>query len=231
MERPIERRGRRPRPGRRAAGIAVALPRIAGQRMMARKPGRQHAVVRHRRLGEQHGPSLLEARGRRRVGRGRGHVARRRADRSRIALGRDVVLDRRRHAVERADRFALQPTRLRGARLLQRALGRIEPGRRDLRLERLDAGDDRGHGLGRRQGLRTVGVQQFDSRQPERLRRAHTLPAHFHDISDRSLTKIGAFFHRPLRSALATVTLGSWNRKALTASAASCFCASPSAAL
>ena len=60
-----------------------------------------------------------------------------------------------------------------------------------------------------------------------RMSRAYS----FHFISERSLTKIGAFFHRPSTLALATVTLGSWNRKAFTLSSASFFCASPSAAL
>ena len=50
-------------------------------------------------------------------------------------------------------------------------------------------------------------------------------------MAERSLTKIGAFFHRPLSLASATVTFGNWNRKALTESSASFFWASPSAAL
>src|SRR5208337_4338055 len=55
--------------------------------------------------------------------------------------------------------------------------------------------------------------------------------AHCQDMAERSLTKIGAFFHRPLSLASATVTLGNWNRKPLTQSSASFFCASPSPAL
>ena len=169
MKRSVERSRRRPRPGRRAAGVAVEPPWVSRQRMMARKSGRQHAVIGHGRLGEQDRPGLLEARGGRRVGFGRRHVARRGADRGRVALGRDVVLDGHRHAVERADRLSPHPARFRGARLFQRALGRIEPGRRDMRLERLDAPDDRGHGLDGRQGFRTVGGEEVERRQTERL--------------------------------------------------------------
>ena len=68
MQRAIERRRRRARARRRAARIAVELPWIARERMKARQARRQHAVVGHRRLGEEDRAGFAQPRRRRRVG-------------------------------------------------------------------------------------------------------------------------------------------------------------------
>jgi hypothetical protein len=236
MERAVERRRRRARARRGSARIAVELPWVARERVMARQARRQHAVVGHRRLGEDDRPRLAQPRRRRGVRLGRRHLARRRADRRRLAAGRDIVLDRDRHAVKRPDRLALRPARLGDARLLKRPLRSVEPSRMNVRLERFHAFKHRSHCLDRRELARPVSANEVQRRHPEglhgsALRRRARAPAHCQDSAERSLTKIGAFFHRPLSLASATVTFGNWNRKALTQSSASFFCASPSAAL
>ncbi len=50
---------------------------------------------------------------------------------------------------------------------------------------------------------------------------------YFHDSSASGLAGRGQLVHMPVRGALVTVTLGSRNRKTLTASSASRFCARP----
>ena len=65
----------------------------------------------------------------------------------------------------------LHPARFRGARLSERALRREQPGRGDMRLERLDARDHRGHRLARRQLARPIGVEKLERRQSEGLHR------------------------------------------------------------
>ena len=231
MKRPVKRGRRSPSASRRAARIAVKLPGIARERMIAREAGGQHAVVGHGGLGEEDRAGFAQPRGRRRVGRFRRHFAGRGANGLRIAKGSDVVLDRRRHAIERTHRFALEPARLGGAGVRERAIRPIEISRGYVRLERFHTRDHRGHRLDRRQPPRPVGAQQFDSRQAERLHGLCRLSSHCHEMAERSLTKIGAFVHRPFSFASATVAFGNWNRKALTLSSAIFFCASPTAAL
>src|SRR6202046_3295008 len=89
--------------------------------------------------------------------------------------------------------------------------------------------------LDRRQFARAVEAQHLQRRHTKWLRARRfgclRVLGHCHAIVERSLTKIGAFFHSPLSFASATVTFGNWNKNALTLSSASFFCASPNAAL
>ena len=89
-----------------AARVLAQVPRVARQAVKARQARRQHAVVGHRRLAEDHRAGLAQARRRRRVARRRHQLGRGGAERHRRAGGGDVLLDRRRHAVERADVLA-----------------------------------------------------------------------------------------------------------------------------
>ena len=122
VQRPVAGRHRRARAGAAAAGPLAQVPGVARQRMEARQARRQHAVVGHRRLAEDHRARLAHPRRRRRVARRRHEHAGRGAHRHRRAAGGDVLLDRRRHAVDRAERLALQPARLGGARRGERRL-------------------------------------------------------------------------------------------------------------
>ena len=160
MQRAIAGRGRRGGAGRGAAGIAVEPPWVAGQRVKAGKPRRQHAVVGHRRLGEENRTRFAQPRGRRRVGGGGRQQARGRAERRRLALRGDVLLHRRRHAVERADWRAAPPAILGRSRLGQSPLRRKEIGGANVRFEPGDAPQYAAHRLERRQRARAVGREQ-----------------------------------------------------------------------
>ncbi len=116
VQRPVAGRHRCARAGAAAARALAQVPGVARQRMEARQARRQHAVVGHGRLAEDHRARLAHPRCRRRVARRRHQRARRGAHRHRRAAGGDVLLDRRRHAVDRAERRALSPTQLGGAR-------------------------------------------------------------------------------------------------------------------
>ena len=61
------RRGRRRRAGRGAGPVPASRCRIARQPMKTREARRQHAVVGHRRFGEQDGAGFAQSRGGRRV--------------------------------------------------------------------------------------------------------------------------------------------------------------------
>ncbi len=162
MQRPISRRRRRTGAGRGAAGIAVEVPRVARQPVEAGKPGRQHPVVRHRGLAQDHRPRLAHARRRRRVRRRRHQLGRRRPERHRHAPGRDILLDRDRHAVERPARRALHPAPLRLPGRRQRPLRIERPHRVQRRLSGDDAGQHRLGHLHRRQRPAAIGMEQFN---------------------------------------------------------------------
>ena len=132
------------------------------ERVKARKAGRQHAVIGHRRLGEQDRARFAQTRGGRGVGGGGRQIVRRRADRARLALGGDVVLDGGRHAVERPHRLALRPARFRGAGVGERALGREQISGVDMRLELRDPIEHVAHRFDRRESALAVGVEQRD---------------------------------------------------------------------
>ena len=219
------------RRGRAGAGAGAArrlaqVPGVARQRVEARQARGQHAVVGHGGLAHDHRAGFLQARGRRRVGRGGPQLDGRRAGRHRVAARRDVFLDGDRHAVERAERLAAPPARLGGARLLERGFGPQQPGGLQVRLPALDVVEHRLRDLDRREAALAVGGDQFRVRTG----RAGALLT-TSDSADRSLAKIGMSFHRPLTPFLATVGNCGWNRKPLAASLASSFCASPSSLL
>src|SRR5258706_400497 len=74
-----------------------------------------------------------------------------RADRRRIAARVDVFLEGERHAVERRQRAAAAPARLRGARLVERALRAHAIHGVDARLPGFDALEERARHFDRRQ--------------------------------------------------------------------------------
>ena len=100
--------------GARAAAARAfrQVPRVAGQRMEARQARRQHPVVGHRRLAEDHRAGFAHARGGRRIVRGGREHGGAGAERRRRAARRDVLLDHRRHAVDRAERLRPSPSAL-----------------------------------------------------------------------------------------------------------------------
>ena len=162
MQRPVARRRRGARTGAGAAGIPGEVPRVARQRMERGAARRQHAVVRHGGLGEDHRARLAHPRGGRRIGGRRHEIGGRGAERNGHALGGDVLLDGDGHAVEGAHRLALLPARLRFLRRLAggaeiRRIERLEPG-----LPLFDVGDDGVGRLDRREFLRLVGGEQLD---------------------------------------------------------------------
>src|SRR3954469_3188727 len=79
------------------------------------------------------------------------------------------------------------------------------------------------------------GLSDLDRRNASFAVRVDQLPrgevvkrvTHDHDSVDRSLTKIGISFQRPLTFFFAMTGNWGWKRKALAASLASTFCASP----
>ena len=129
---------RRARAGRGAAGILAEVPGIAGEGMETGEARRQHAVIRHRGLGEDDRAGFAQPRGRRRILRRRHQLDAGGAQRHRLALGGDIVLDGDRHAVERADRLALLPALGRCLRGSARAVGIEQIERLDVRLPRRD---------------------------------------------------------------------------------------------
>src|SRR6202030_2131378 len=129
----------------------------------------QHAVVRHRRLGEEDGTRFAQPRSRRRVLCRRRKLGRGRAQRDGLALGRYIVLDGHRHAVERSDRLTPPPALLGRARLGERPLRRQEGGGLNMRLEARDALQHVAHRLKRRQRAAAIGVEQRDGAHAEWL--------------------------------------------------------------
>jgi len=77
-----------------------------------------------------------------------------------LALGRDIILDGHRHAVERSDRLTPSPALLGRARLGERPLRRQEVGGLNMRLEARDALQHVAHRLKRRQRAAAIGVEQ-----------------------------------------------------------------------
>ena len=71
MQRAVAGRTRRACAGAGAAGILAEVPGIAGEGMKARQARRQHAVIRHGGLGEDHRAGLAQPRRRRRIRRSR----------------------------------------------------------------------------------------------------------------------------------------------------------------
>ena len=69
VQRPVAGGGRGARAGAAAARVLAQVPGIARQRVEARQARRQHPVVRHRRLAEDHRAGLAQPRRRRRVAR------------------------------------------------------------------------------------------------------------------------------------------------------------------
>ena len=134
----------------RPARVLRHVPRVARQAVEARQPGRQHAVVRHRRLAQQHGAGLAQPRRRRRVLDRRHQRGGRAAQRHRHAARGDVLLEHRRHAVEQPARRAAPPALLGCACLRQRALGVECPGGIQVRLAGGDAVEHRPRHLDRR---------------------------------------------------------------------------------
>jgi len=130
------RRGARARTGSRS--IAVESPWIARHAMQARQPRGEHAVVGHGRLAEDHAARFAQPRRRRRIRRSRHQLGGDGTTRHRHALGGDIVLDRRWHAVQRADRLAVPPAF--GRRLCggAGAFGIERVQRLDVRLPRRD---------------------------------------------------------------------------------------------
>ena len=119
--------------------------------MQAGKARGQHAEIRHGGLAEDHAAGLAHARRGRRVGRLRRCVrVRARADRRGIAARVDVLLDRDRHAVERGERPARPPARLRGMRALERGFAMDPVHGIEARLAGGDALEARMHDLHRR---------------------------------------------------------------------------------
>ena len=148
--------------GAGAAGVLGEVPGIAGEGMERREARRQHAVIRHRGLGEDHRARFAQARRRRRVLL-RGHeLDAGRAERHRLALGGDIVLDGDRHAVERAHRLALLPALGRGLCHRARAVGIAEIERLDVRLPHRDMRQHLFQHFRRRELLGAIAGDQVD---------------------------------------------------------------------
>ncbi len=220
VQRPVPGRGRGAGAGAAAAGTFAQIPRIARERMKAREARREHAVVGHRRLAEDHRTRLAQPRGRRRIGCGRHELGGCGAERCRNAARRDVLLDRRRHAVERTERLALQPARLRGRGLRQGRVGIERIGGVQMRLPGLDVAQHRARHLDRRGGLAVVQVEQragaervqVVGHRDRRKRVEACARAYCQRSAARSLAKIGELLHMPFRRLLPTANCGSWNR-------------------
>ena len=107
VQRAITRRRCRTTTCAGAAGCGAQIPRVPCQRMEARQPRRQHAVVRHGGFGHQHSTGFTQAGGWGCIG-SSGHQSHRsRAQRHRVALCGDVFLDGGGHTVQCAQRCAL----------------------------------------------------------------------------------------------------------------------------
>ncbi len=126
VQRAVARRRGRGGAGAGAAGRLRQVPRVARQRVEARQPRRQHPVVRHRGLADDHRAGLAQPRRRRRIVRRRRQLGGGGAQRHRHAARGDVLLDRARHAVQRRQRRALAPAPLACARAAASAAVRIE---------------------------------------------------------------------------------------------------------
>ena len=162
MQRAVTGRTRGARAGRGAAGILAEVPGIAGEGMEARKPRRQHAVIRHRGLGEDDRAGLAQPRGGRRVLRRRHVLDAGRAERHRLVFGGDIVLDGDRHAVERAHRLALLPAIGRRLGDGARAFGIEQIERLDVRLPRRDMRQHFLQHFRRRELLGAIACEQVD---------------------------------------------------------------------
>ncbi|MDR9233620.1 hypothetical protein FEP15_03341 [Burkholderia multivorans] len=162
MQRPVAGRRGRAGPRTRAARVAARIPRIACQRMKARRRGADQPEVRHRRLADEYRARLAQPCRRRRIVGSRRQFRRRAAERHRHAARRDVFLDRHRHAVERTGRFAAQPARFRGARHRECAVAIERIGRADQRLPFVDA---RQHGLRDIDGRQRLAAIAVDERR------------------------------------------------------------------
>ena len=210
VQRPVAGRDRRARAGAAAARLLAQVPGVARQRMEARQARGQHPVVGHRRLAEDHRARLAHPRRRRRVARRRHEQARRGAHRHRRAAGGDVLLDRRRHAVDR--RRAARPSRQRasrGARRRERRLGIERIGRLQVRLP---GGDARQHRLGRLDRRELAPPVERDQLGRAELVQGVSASAHCQLSAARSLPKIGELLHMPFSRLLPTANCGSWNR-------------------
>ena len=119
--------------------------------MKARDAGDEHPVIRHGRLAEKHAAGFAHARDRWRILHARAHVAAGGAERCGMAGDCDVVLDGDRDAVERAERHAGAPPRLRRRRLRERILRGDDVHRVELAFPGVDAGE--------------AGVRHFDGRE------------------------------------------------------------------
>jgi hypothetical protein len=104
----------------------------------AGKARRQHAVIRHRRLGEDDRAGFTQARGRRRVLLRRDKLDAGGTERDRLAFGGDVVLDGDGHAVEGACGLVPLPAVGRYFRGGAGAVGIEQIERADVRLPRRD---------------------------------------------------------------------------------------------
>ena len=199
-----------------AARVLAQVPGVAGQAVEARQPRRQHPVVGHRRLAEDDRAGLAQARRRRRVALRRRQLGRRGAERHRRAGGRDVLLDHRRHAFERADVLAgadvAQPPRLGDARRGERGVGVERVGRVQVRLPGGDAVEHGTRHLDRRERALSVAGDELGRRQVVQGGHGVDRGAIARSSAPRSLAKIGELLQRPFSRLLATANCGSWNR-------------------
>jgi hypothetical protein len=151
--------------GTAAAGVLAQVPGVAGQRVEAAQARRQHAVVGHRGLAQQHRPVFAQAGGRWRVGAGRLQLGGRGAQRQRQAARGDVLLQRDGHAVQWSHRLVAQPARFGGASRLQCRVGIQRPGGLQVRLPAGDVGQHIVHHRQRRQLAKPEGVHQLRGAQ------------------------------------------------------------------
>ncbi len=138
MQRAVTGRASRARAGGGAAGILAQVPGIAGEGMETGEARRQHAVIRHRGLGEDDRAGFTQPRGGRRILLCRYQLDAGGTQRDRLALGGDIVLDGDGHAVERARGLAPLPAVGRGLCGSARAVRIEQIERLDVRLPRRD---------------------------------------------------------------------------------------------
>ena len=166
VEGSVPRRGRGAGAGARPRRIPVESPGVSRDAVDAGQAGRQHAVVGHGGLAEDHAPGLAHAGGRRRIGGGgRRVLVGAGADRRRVAARVDVLLDGDGHAVEGGTGGVRAPARLRRPRRRERpvavhAVHRVEP-----RLPQVDAREQGSGDLDGRQGAAGVGGRQLGGGQ------------------------------------------------------------------
>ncbi len=141
MQRTVTGSSSRARAGGGAAGILGQVPGVAGEGMEAGEARRQHAVIRHRGLGEDDRAGFTQPRGGRRVLLCRHQLDAGGTQRDRLAFGGDVVLDGDRNAVERARGLTSLPAVGRGLCGSARAVRVIQIERLDVRLPRRDVLD------------------------------------------------------------------------------------------